>query len=103
MEKIKSHLLARLCWLAFGIVMGASRFVEGIQEHSNGKTLTGLAWLLLGALWFLSPLIIGKRNDALVDRQRQAAIGSDRLRNRLMFAAVGCMAAGLVLRYGFAN
>lgn len=101
MDKIKKHLVARICWLAFGIVMGATRFLEGIQEDSIGKLLTGLGWLLLGALWFLSPLIIGKAKGAAVDQQREAAIGSDGLRNKLLFTSVGCVGVGMVLRYGF--
>jgi hypothetical protein len=103
MEKIKTHLLARVCWLAFGAVMAAIRVVDGIKTGSTGMTVTGIGWLLLGVLWFLSPLIIGKKKGDMAQQQRQAALGSDSLRNKLLFTAGGCVIVGMVLRYGFGN
>jgi hypothetical protein len=103
MEKIKTHLLARICWLTFGGVMAATRLLDGVQHNSTGMTVTGIGWLLLGILWFLSPLIIGKKKSEMAQQQREAAIGSDSLRNKLLFAAAGCVAVGMVLRYGFGN
>lgn len=103
MEKLKTHLLARLCWLTFGGVMAATRIVDGIKNNSTGMTVTGIGWLLLGILWFLSPLIFGKKKSDMAQQQRQAAVGSDGLRNKLLFAACGCVIVGMVLRYGFGN
>lgn len=103
MDKIKNHLLARICWLTFGGVMAATRIVDGIKSGSTGMTVTGIGWLLLGILWFLSPLIIGKKKSDMAQRQREAAIGSDGLRNKLLFTAAGCVIVGMVLRYGFGN
>lgn len=99
MEKIKTHLVARLCWLAFGLIMGVTRISDGLQSASAATSLTGVGWLLLGVLWFLSPLVLGKSKGEMAGRQRQAAIGSDALRNSLLFAAVACVGVGLVLRF----
>lgn len=103
MEKIKNHLLARICWFAFGAIMAATRMLDGVQQHSTGMMVTAIGWLLLGILWFLSPLIIGRKKSTMAQQQREAAIGSDGLRNKLLFTAAGCVAVGMVLRYGFGN
>lgn len=100
MNKI-SHLGARLCWLSFGILMGGYRMIEGVQHGSVGMLVSASGWLLLGVLWFLSPLIIGRANGMGFDKKREAALGSDGLRTKLLLGAVACVFLGMVLRSGF--
>eukprot|EP01034_Spumella_vulgaris_P037739 gene37739-46567_t len=101
--QIDSAWVKRLAALIGILKLALLLLAATLANNSTGMTVTGIGWLLLGILWFLSPLVIGRKKADMAQQQRQAAIGSDGLRNKLLFAAAGCVIVGMVLRYGFGN
>lgn len=92
---------SRLCWLAFGAIVGGNLAMHGVQEHSLGLALSGIGMGLFGILWFLSPIILGKTDGPLLAAIQRAALGPARLRRTLALGAIGCTTVGVVLRQGF--
>jgi multisubunit Na+/H+ antiporter MnhG subunit len=96
-----SHIYTRLLWLAFGVGFGAYLLWLGVFAHQIGLSLSGIGLVLLGAVWFLTPVLLTSPIHRSTLTSMAAAIGPQRTRTVLTSAAFLCLTFGIVLRYAF--
>lgn len=101
MLQIKSYLVSRICLLSFGVGIGTHQMWQASQLHQLGAFLCGAGIFGFGVLWFLQPLVLGKRVGAERLVYENAKLGSAGLRKALESASSGALLLGLLLRYGF--
>jgi hypothetical protein len=99
MSKLYSHIVSRVLFVALFAAMAAFDLVQGISLHLVGRSMSGLAFVLLGALSFLQPVVISVPLSNLLATSQAAAIGPRGLRTALSFIALGCLFVGAFVRY----
>ena len=97
-----THLGTRLMWLALGAGPGIFHIVQGISNHSLGRSLEGVGMIFMGIAGFLQAGFIGSRPRIIKGvTQEDRAIGSVGLRNLMTLLGGAFILLGLLLSFVF--
>lgn len=100
MDKLP-HFFSRIFFSVLFIAIGVASIREGAAEQLYGRTVCGLALILMGINSFLVPINVRLPLREMLSAGQAGAIGPAGLRRGLVFATMAMLFLGLVLRWVF--
>jgi hypothetical protein len=95
------HLFSRVFFSLLFIAIGIASIGEGMAQQLYGRTVCGIALILMGLHSFLAPINLRAPLRDILSTTQAGAIGPAGLRNGLVFATMALLFLGLILRWVF--
>lgn len=94
-NSLKSRMVARVLWLAFGLIVGGYELSHGLAAQSRAQEFLGLALILSGLASFLQPPSLTGQLGQVDPRSKATAVGPAWLRALLTLGSFACFVIAL--------
>lgn len=99
MAKTSQAIGYRLFELGFALALACLSLAEFSRTHSTGSALVAVGWSLLGASWFMQPVVLSVDVRKMLAQVREHAVGPVAARAFTTFGGLACLFVGLFLKF----